>query len=50
MIRSDSNVPAYLVAADHPHKTDAGRLLERLALDDRRLASDAEVLQEILHR
>ena len=50
MILIDSNVPMYLVGADHPHKTDAQRLLERLALDNRRLVSDAEVLQEILHR
>ena len=48
MILIDSNVPMYLVGTDHPHKTDAQRLLERLALDNRRLVSDAEVLQEIL--
>ncbi|MCY4601772.1 MAG: type II toxin-antitoxin system VapC family toxin [Acidobacteria bacterium] len=40
----------YLVGAAHPHKSDAQRLLERLALDNRRLVSDAEVLQEILRR
>ena len=50
MILIDSNVPMYLVGAAHPHKSDAQRLLERLALDNRRLVSDAEVLQEILHR
>jgi predicted nucleic acid-binding protein len=50
VILIDSNVPMYLVGADHRHKTDAQRLLERLALDNRRLVSDAEVLQEILHR
>ena len=50
MILIDSNVPMYLVGADHPHKTDAQRLLERLTMDNRRLVSDAEVLQEILHR
>ena len=50
MILVDSNVPMYLVGAAHPHKTDAQRLLERLAMDNRRLVSDAEVLQEILHR
>ena len=50
MILVDSNVPMYLVGAAHPHKTDAQRLLERFALDRRRLVSDAEVLQEILHR
>jgi hypothetical protein len=40
----------YLVGADHPHKTDARRLLERLASDRERLVTDAEVFQEILHR
>jgi predicted nucleic acid-binding protein len=50
VILIDSNVPMYLVGADHPHKTNAQRLLERLTMDNRRLVSDAEVLQEILHR
>lgn len=40
----------YLVGAPHPHKTDAQQLLERLIADRRRLVTDAEVLQEILHR
>lgn len=50
MILVDSNVPMYLVGAAHPHKTDAQRLLERLISEQVRLVSDAEVLQEILHR
>ena len=50
MILIDSSVPMYLVGAAHPPKSVAQRLLERLALDQRRLVSDAEVLQEILHR
>jgi predicted nucleic acid-binding protein len=41
VILVDSNVPMYLVGAEHPHKVDARRLLERAV---------AEVLQEILHR
>jgi len=40
----------YLVGASHPHKTDAQRLLESLVSDGQRLVTDAEVLQEILHR
>lgn len=40
----------YLVGAPHPHKADAQRLLERLISDRERLVTDAEVLQEILHR
>ena len=40
----------YLVGAPHPHKADAQRLLEKLISDRQRLVTDAEVLQEILHR
>lgn len=50
MILIDSNVPMYLVGADHPHKADARRLLEAAIASRERLVTDAEVLQEILHR
>ncbi|MGA9391615.1 MAG: type II toxin-antitoxin system VapC family toxin [Candidatus Sulfotelmatobacter sp.] len=50
MILVDSNIPMYLVGAPHPHKADAQRLLEKLISDRQRLVTDAEVLQEILHR
>jgi hypothetical protein len=40
----------YLVGAPHPHKADAQRLVERLISDRQRLVTNAEVLQEILHR
>lgn len=46
----DSNIPMYLVGAAHPHKTEAQILLERLIAAGERLVTDAEVLQEILHR
>jgi predicted nucleic acid-binding protein len=46
----DSNVPMYLVGGAHPHKADAQRLLERCVAEEQRLVTDAEVLQEILHR
>jgi predicted nucleic acid-binding protein len=46
----DSNVPMYLVGAPHPHKADSQRLLERCVAAQERLVTDAEVLQEILHR
>jgi predicted nucleic acid-binding protein len=46
----DSNIPMYLVGAPHPHKTDAKRWLEELVSSQERLVTDAEVLQEILHR
>jgi uncharacterized protein len=50
VILLDSNVPMYLVGAAHPHKVDARRLLERVVAEHHRLVTDAEVLQEILHR
>jgi predicted nucleic acid-binding protein len=50
VILIDSNIPMYLVGAHHPHKADAQRLLEKLITDRQRLVTDAEVLQEILHR
>ena len=50
MILVDSNIPMYLIGAPHPHKSDAQRLLERLVSERQRLVTDAEVLQEILHR
>jgi predicted nucleic acid-binding protein len=50
VILIDSNIPMYLVGAPHPHKSDAQRSLEKLVSDRERLVTDAEVLQEILHR
>jgi uncharacterized protein len=50
LILVDSNIPMYLIGAPHPHKADAQRLLENLISDRQRLVTDAEVLQEILHR
>lgn len=40
----------YLVGESHPNKAEAQRLLEMCILDGERLVTDAEVLQEILHR
>jgi len=50
LIFVDSNIPMYLIGAPHPHKTEAQLLLERLVAAGQRLVTDAEVLQEILHR
>jgi predicted nucleic acid-binding protein len=50
VILIDSNVPMYLIGAAHPHKVDAQRLLEKFISGRERLVTDAEVLQEILHR
>jgi len=46
----DSNVPMYLIGADTSRKAAARRLLERAIVDDEPLATDVEVLQEVLHR
>jgi len=46
----DSNIPMYLVGADHPNKHLARRLLEEAIADNEPLATDAEVLHEIIHR
>src|SRR5437867_3761534 len=40
----------YLVAAPHPHKTDARQLIETAIAAAERLVTSAEVFQEILHR
>ena len=50
MIFVDSNIPMYLVGADHPHKAIAERMLERAVINGETLVTDAEVVQEILHR
>ena len=50
MIFLDSNIPMYLVGAAHPNKERTVSILERLVRDEARLVTDAETLQEILHR
>ncbi len=50
MILVDSNIPMYLVGSPHPNKADAQRMLEGCVMRGDRLVTDAEVLQEILHR
>jgi len=46
----DSNIPMYLVGDSHPNKIDAQQMLEQAVAANERLVTDAEVLQEILHR
>jgi predicted nucleic acid-binding protein len=46
----DSNVPMYLVGAEHPHKSRVIELIPRLLLAHERLVTSAETFQEILHR
>ncbi len=50
MILVDSNIPMYLVGAAHGNKAETEQALERAIIDGMRLVTDAEVLQEILHR
>lgn len=50
MIFVDSNIPMYLVGTAHPHKAAARQMLESAVAARERLVTDAEVLQEILHR
>jgi predicted nucleic acid-binding protein len=50
VILVDSNIPMYLVGGPHPLKVEAQRLVERAVAEGERLVTDAEVLQEILHR
>lgn len=50
MILVDSNIPMYLVGAEHPNREGARRLVERSVAGQERLVTDVEVLQEILHR
>ncbi|MGB5303294.1 MAG: type II toxin-antitoxin system VapC family toxin [Gemmatimonadota bacterium] len=50
MIFIDSNIPMCVIGASHPRKLDALRLLEGAISEGHRLVTDAEVLQEILHR
>ncbi len=50
MILVDSNIPMYLVGAEHRNKHAARSALEAAIEAGERLVTDAEVLQEILHR
>lgn len=50
MILIDSNIPMYVVGAEHPNKAVAHRLLESAVARSQTLVTDAEVLQEVLHR
>ena len=50
MIFIDSNIPMYLIGGPHPHKAETQIVLERLIASGERLGTDAETIQEILHR
>lgn len=50
MIFIDSNVPMYLIGAEHPLRARAREHVEEAVAAGEALCADAEVLQEILHR
>lgn len=50
MIFVDSNIPMYLVGASARHRAESRHMLERAIAEGDRLVTNAEVLQEILHR
>ena len=50
MILVDANVPMYLIGPRHPNKEGARRALEEAVAAGESLCTNAEVLQEILHR
>ncbi len=50
MIYVDSNVPMYLVGAEHPNKARVIELASQLVSARERLITSAEAFQEILHR
>ena len=48
MIFVASNVPLYLVGAEHPNKVRVTRLLAQFVRANERLVTDVEVYQEVL--
>jgi predicted nucleic acid-binding protein len=50
VILIDSNIPMYLIGSPHPNKETARRRLEETVATGESMCTDAEVLQEILHR
>jgi uncharacterized protein len=50
MIFIDANIPMYLVGRPHANRDAARRSLEEVVAAGETVCTDAEVLQEILHR
>ena len=50
MIYVDSNIPMYLVGAQHPNKQRVVGLISQLLAAHERLVTSAETFQEIIHR
>jgi len=50
VIYVDSNIPMYLIGADHPHKRRVIDLVPRLLSAREVLVTSAETFQELIHR
>lgn len=50
MVFLDANVPMYAVGGEHPLKQPCGRILILIAHQPNAFVTDAEVLQELIHR
>ena len=46
----DANVPVYAAGREHPYKGPCARILRMVGESPRSFVTDAEVLQELLHR
>ncbi len=46
----DANVPIYAAGREHPYKQPCARILRMVADNPQLFVTDAEVLQELLHR
>lgn len=46
----DANIPVYVAGTDHPFREPCTRVMELVAERPDRFVTDAEVLQELLHR
>ena len=46
----DANIPIYAAGSDHPYKEPCGQILHMVAGNPDHFITNAEVLQELLHR
>jgi hypothetical protein len=46
----DANVPIYAVGIDHPYKEPCDRIIQAVIVGELSAVTDAEIIQEIIHR
>ena len=46
----DANIPIYAAGSDHPYKEPCAQILRMVAEEPRSFVTNAEVLQELMHR